>query len=135
MSAVHGRWENQDVWGGRRNIKKPEPLVRDVLHAFEKGPMETATQPEGLTVSMKDYQLQSLHWMLDKVQGCHDGCQGWLTHDGCAMQEAHGLIKEISVGVTTVDGQSVRYLPGLDSCVNLATDADCYGGFLCEEMG
>lgn len=58
--------EDCATFGGRRN-KPQEPITKDVLQRFEKGPMEGAEQPDGMTVTMKDYQLQSLHWMLDKV--------------------------------------------------------------------
>jgi hypothetical protein len=66
LTTVIGSMVHTHNWG-RRTLKQPEPTVREVLHSFEKGPMEEAKQPAGMTVTMKDYQLQSLHWMLDKV--------------------------------------------------------------------
>lgn len=45
------------------------------------------------------------------------------------------MLKEISVGFSTLDGHHIRFIPGLNASVDISDTYPCYGGFLCEEMG
>ena len=110
LEAHRKKWAAKDV---ELSQKRSIPAL---MEAMERPEAPAATQPRGLTVTMRPYQLQSLKFMMDAEQG--DG--GFRRHLWCKVNMA--------------DGTPFWYSPLLGR-VARDVPTQAWGGFCCEEMG
>jgi len=103
-------------WAGKDNELSARRSITALMDAMERPEAPAAVQPNGLTVTLRPYQLQSLKFMWDAEIG-----------DG-------GFRRHLWVPASAVDGTPFYYSPLLGRVASEVPEQPS-GGFCCEEMG
>jgi hypothetical protein len=108
--------DHRQHWAEKDTELSAKRSITALMDAMERPECPAAVQPNGLTVTLRPYQLQSLKFMWDAEIG-----------DG-------GFRRHLWVPATAVDGTPFWYSPLLGKVASSIPEQPS-GGFCCEEMG
>jgi SNF2-related domain len=108
--------DHRKQWAATDEVLSAQRSITALMEAMERPEAPAAVQPNGLTVTLRPYQLQSLKFMWDEELG------------------VGGFRRHLWVPALAVDGTPFWYSPLLGRVASTVAE-QAAGGFCCEEMG